>query len=87
LVAAAKFLVAASKKLFVVPSFVAVTEPFFSVSLMSRARHREPSASGREASGIRLSDSAARQRASDRADSVHLVVLIIKWLVLFARLC
>ena len=29
LVAAAKFLVAATKKLFVVPSFVAVTKPFF----------------------------------------------------------
>jgi len=31
LVAAAKFLVAATKKLFVVPNFVAVTKPFFSV--------------------------------------------------------
>ena len=30
LVAAAKFLVAATKKLFVVPNFVAVTKPFFS---------------------------------------------------------
>jgi len=29
LVAAAKFLVAATKKLFVVPNFVAVTKPFF----------------------------------------------------------
>jgi len=31
LVAAAKFLVEATKKLFVVPNFVAVTKPFFSV--------------------------------------------------------
>jgi len=31
LVAAAKFLVAATKILFVVPNFVAVTKPFFSV--------------------------------------------------------
>jgi len=31
LVAAAKFLVADTKKLFVVPNFVAVTKPFFSV--------------------------------------------------------
>jgi len=31
LVAAAKFLVAAIKNLFVVPNFVAVTKPFFSV--------------------------------------------------------
>jgi len=30
-VAAAKFLVAAAKKLFVVPNFVAVTKPYFSV--------------------------------------------------------
>jgi len=29
--AAAKFMVAATKKLFFVPSFVAVTKPFFSV--------------------------------------------------------
>jgi len=29
LVAAAKFLVAATKKIFVVPNFVAVTKPFF----------------------------------------------------------
>jgi len=32
LVAAAKFLVAATKNLFVVPNFVAVTKPFFSVN-------------------------------------------------------
>jgi len=32
LVAAAKFLVAATKKLFVVSNFVAVTKPFFSVA-------------------------------------------------------
>jgi len=31
LVAAAQFLVAATKKIFVVPNFVAVTKPFFSV--------------------------------------------------------
>jgi len=31
LVAAAKFLVEATKKLFVIPNFVAVTKPFFSV--------------------------------------------------------
>jgi len=31
LIAAAKFLVAATKILFVVPNFVAVTKPFFSV--------------------------------------------------------
>jgi len=31
LVGAAKFLVAATKNLFVVPNFVAVTKPFFSV--------------------------------------------------------
>jgi len=31
LVASAKFLVAATKKLFVVPNFFAVTKPFFSV--------------------------------------------------------
>jgi len=31
LVAAAKFLVAATKNFFVVPNFVAVTKPFFSV--------------------------------------------------------
>jgi len=31
LFAAAKFLVSATKKLFVVPNFVAVTKPFFSV--------------------------------------------------------
>jgi len=31
LVAAAKFLVAATKNLFVVPNFVAITKPFFSV--------------------------------------------------------
>jgi len=31
LIAAAKFLVAATKKLFVVPNFVTVTKPFFSV--------------------------------------------------------
>jgi len=31
LVAAAKFLVAATKILFVVPNFVALTKPFFSV--------------------------------------------------------
>jgi len=31
LVAAAKFLVAATKNLFVVPNFVAVPKPFFSV--------------------------------------------------------
>jgi len=31
LVAEAKFLVAATKNLFVVPNFVAVTKPFFSV--------------------------------------------------------
>jgi len=29
MVAAAKFLVAATKKIFVVPNFVAVTKPFF----------------------------------------------------------
>ena len=33
LVAAAKFLVAATKKLFFVPNFIAVTKPFFSVIL------------------------------------------------------
>jgi len=33
LVAAVKFLVEATKKLFVVPNFVAVTKPFFSVIL------------------------------------------------------
>ena len=33
LVDAAKFLVAATKKIFVVPNFVAVTKPFFSVEL------------------------------------------------------
>jgi len=33
LVAAAKFLVAATKIFFVVPNFVAVTKPFFSVLL------------------------------------------------------
>jgi len=33
LVAAAKFLVAATKNLFVVPYFVAVTKPFFSVEV------------------------------------------------------
>jgi len=32
LVAAAKFLVAATEKLFVVPDFAAVTKPFFSVN-------------------------------------------------------
>jgi len=32
LVAAAKFLVAATKNLFVVPNFVAVTKPFFPVN-------------------------------------------------------
>jgi len=31
LVAAAKFLIAATKNLFVVPNFAAVTKPFFSV--------------------------------------------------------
>jgi len=31
LVAAAKFLVAGTKKIFVVPNFVTVTKPFFSV--------------------------------------------------------
>jgi len=31
LIAVAKFLVAATKTLFVVPNFVAVTKPFFSV--------------------------------------------------------
>jgi len=35
LVAAAKFLVAATKKLFVVPYFIAVTKPFFSVPIFS----------------------------------------------------
>ena len=34
LVAAAKFLVAATKKLVVNPNFVAVTKPFFSVPLI-----------------------------------------------------
>jgi len=34
MVAAAKFLVAATQNLFVVPSFVAVTKPFFSVKTM-----------------------------------------------------
>jgi len=33
LFASAKFLVAATKNLFVVPNFVAVTKPFFPVSL------------------------------------------------------
>jgi len=37
LVAAAKFLVAATKKLIVVPNFVAVTIPFFSVSSFQRS--------------------------------------------------
>jgi len=32
LVAAAKFLVAATKKIFLVPNFVVVTKPFFSVA-------------------------------------------------------
>jgi len=36
LVAAAKFLAAATKKLFVVPNFVAVTKPFFSVRRFTR---------------------------------------------------
>jgi len=36
LVAAAKVLVAATKNLFVVPNFVAVTKPFFSVGLMQK---------------------------------------------------
>jgi len=39
LVAAAKFLVAGTKKLFVVPNFVAVTKPFFSVVLLVQKVH------------------------------------------------
>jgi len=38
LVAAAKFLVAATKKIFVVPNFVAVTKPFFPVLMQSAVR-------------------------------------------------
>jgi len=38
LVAAAKFLVEATKNAFVVPNFVAVTKPFFSVRLSSDPR-------------------------------------------------
>jgi len=41
LVAAAKFLVAATKILFVVPNFVAVTKPFFSVIGTLRVLHTE----------------------------------------------
>jgi len=37
LVAAAKFLVAETKNLFVVPNFVAVTKPFFSVIRVNQA--------------------------------------------------
>jgi len=40
LVAAAKFLVAAAKKVFVVPNFVAVTKPFSSVLCLGRNLHR-----------------------------------------------
>ena len=40
LVAAAKFLVAATKIFFVVPDFVAVTKPFFSVSCHSWKNER-----------------------------------------------
>jgi len=40
LVAAAKFLVAATKILFVVPNFIAVTKPFFSMHEWSQPRSR-----------------------------------------------
>jgi len=48
LVAAAKFLVAATKNLFVVPNFVAATKPFFSVGTkLNLKKNKEKEASWR----------------------------------------
>jgi len=41
LVAAAKFLVAATNKIFVFPNFAAVTKPFFSVNEFSKLHLNE----------------------------------------------